>query len=282
MAPAPAGRASGEPAASAHGAMRAALFDSHCHLTDARFAEEAPEVVARAREAGVVGLVTIASDAADAARAVALAERLPAVWASAGIHPHVAAAASDADWERIAELAAHERVVALGETGLDYHYDHSPRDAQRRAFERHVRLARDLGLPLVVHSRDADADTAAVVRQAGREVRGVLHCFAGGAELLDAGLEAGWFVSFSGLVTFRGYEGAGFVRAVPADRLLVETDAPYLAPVPRRGRRNEPAFVRHVVEAVAALRGEPVDAVAAATTRNARAFYRLDEPGSSA
>ncbi|HEY8469266.1 MAG TPA: TatD family hydrolase [Longimicrobiales bacterium] len=277
MAPAPAGRVSGEPAASAPDVMRVVLFDSHCHLTDARFAEDAQEVVARAREGGVVGLVTIASDAEDAARAVALAERLPGVWASAGIHPHVAAAATEGDWERIAELARHERVVALGETGLDYHYDHSPRDAQRRAFERHVRLARDLGLPLVVHSRDADADTAAVVRQAGREVRGVLHCFAGGAELLDAGLEAGWYISFSGLVTFKGYSGAELVRAVPADRLLVETDSPYLAPVPRRGRRNEPAFVRHVVEAVAALRGEPVDAVADATTRNARAFYRLDE-----
>jgi len=223
--------------------------------------------------------VTIASDAEDAVRAVALAEALPGVWATAGIHPHVAAAADEAALERIVELAGQGKVVALGETGLDYHYDHSPRDAQRRVFTRHVSLARELGLPLVVHSREADEDTAAIIREAGSEVTGVLHCFAGGAALLEAGLEAGWMISFSGLVTFRNYDGADLLRAVPADRLLVETDAPYLAPVPHRGRRNEPAFVRHVVEGVAALRGEAVEAVAAYTTRNARAFYRL-EPAS--
>ncbi len=255
------------------------FFDSHCHLTDARLAADAPGLVERAREAGVTGVVTIASDAEDAARAVALAEALPGVWATAGIHPHVAAAADEAAWQRIAELAGRERVVALGETGLDYHYDHSPRDAQRRAFTRHIGLAHDLGLPLVVHSREADEDTAAIIREAGPEVTGVLHCFAGGAALLEAGLEAGWMISFSGLVTFRNYDGAELVRAVPADRLLVETDAPYLAPVPHRGRRNEPAFVRHVAEGVAALRGEAVEAVAAYTSRNARAFYRL-EPAS--
>ena len=255
------------------------LFDSHCHLTDARLAAEAAAVVERARAAGVTGIVTIASDAEDAARAAALAEALPGVWATAGIHPHVAAAADEAAWERIAELAGRARVVALGETGLDYHYDHSPRDAQRRAFARHIELARGLGLPLVVHSREADEDTAAMLREAGAEVRGVLHCFAGGAALLEAGLEAGWMISFSGLVTFRNYDGAELVRAVPADRLLVETDAPYLAPVPHRGRRNEPAFVRHVAEGVAALRGEPLEQVAAYTARNARAFYGL-EPAS--
>ena len=255
------------------------FFDSHCHLTDARLAADAPGLVERAREAGVTGVVTIASDAEDAALALALAEALPGVWATAGIHPHVAAAADEAAWQRIAELAGRERVVALGETGLDYHYDHSPRDAQRRAFTRHIGLAHDLGLPLVVHSREADEDTAAIIREAGPEVTGVLHCFAGGAALLEAGLEAGWMISFSGLVTFRNYDGAELVRAVPADRLLVETDAPYLAPVPHRGRRNEPAFVRHVAEGVAALRGEAVEAVAAYTSRNARAFYRL-EPAS--
>lgn len=252
------------------------FFDSHCHLTDARLAAEASGVVASAREAGVEGIVTIASDAEDAARAVALADELPGVWASAGIHPHAAAAADEGAWERVAELAARERVVALGETGLDYHYDHSPRDVQRRAFERHIGLALELDLPLVVHSREADEDTAAMIRAAGPGVRGVLHCFAGGAPLLDAGLDAGWMVSFSGLVTFRNYDGAALVRAVPADRLLVETDAPYLAPVPHRGRRNEPAFVQHVAEGVAALRGEAVEQVAEQTTRNARAFYGLE------
>jgi len=257
------------------------LFDSHCHLTDDRLRADASSVVDRARVAGVTGIVTIASDAEDAVRAVELAEALPGVWATAGIHPHVAAAADEAAWERIAELAGQGKVVALGETGLDYHYDHSPRDVQRRAFVRHVELAREFGLPLVVHSREADEDTAAIIREAGADVRGVLHCFAGGAALLETGLEAGWMISFSGLVTFRNYDGAELVRAVPANRLLVETDAPYLAPVPHRGRRNEPAFVRHVVEGVAALRGEEVEEVAAYTTSNARAFYRL-EPASPA
>lgn len=252
------------------------FFDSHCHLTDARLAAEAAGVVAGARAAGVVGIVTVASDAEDAGRAAALAAELPGVWATAGIHPHVAAAADETAWERITELAEKGGVVALGETGLDYHYDHSPRDAQRRAFERHIRLALDLDLPLVVHSRDADEDTAAIIRDAGSAVRGVLHCFAGGAALLEAGMAAGWMISFSGLVTFRNYEGAELVRAVPADQLLIETDAPYLAPVPHRGRRNEPAFVRHVAEGVAALRGEAVEEVGAYTTRNARAFYRLE------
>ncbi|MFO7260440.1 MAG: TatD family hydrolase [bacterium] len=255
------------------------FFDSHCHLTDARLVAEASVVVERARAAGVTGVVTVASDAEDAVRAVELAEALPGVWATAGIHPHMAAAADEAAWERIAELAGQGRVVALGETGLDYHYDHSPRPVQRQAFVRHIELAREFGLPLVVHSRSADEDTAAIIREAGRDVSGVLHCFAGGAALLEAGLEAGWMVSFSGLVTFRNYDGAALVRTVPADRLLVETDAPYLAPVPHRGRRNEPAFVRHVAEGVALLRGEAVEEVAAYTTRNARAFYRL-EPAS--
>jgi TatD DNase family protein len=252
------------------------LFDSHCHLTDERFAGEVDAVVARAREAGVTRLVTVASDAEDAEQALGLARRYEGVWATAGIHPHVAGGADEAALARVRELAKEAQVVALGETGLDFYYDNAPREAQRRAFRRHLELAAETGLPVVLHAREADDDAAAMVREAGDSVRGVLHCFAGGRGLLEAGLEAGWHVSFSGLVSFASYEDGELVRSVPEDRLLIETDSPYLAPVPRRGRRNEPAFVAHVAEAVAVHRGVAPEYIAEITTRNALRFYRLE------
>lgn len=252
------------------------LFDSHCHLTDERFEGEVDAVLARAREAGVDGLVTIASDVADAERALALARTQPDVWASAGVHPHAAATADDAALRRVAELAREPEVVALGETGLDYYYDNAPRDVQRRNFERHLDLAAQTGLPVVVHARDADADAAALIAGVGPGVRGVLHCFAGGRALLDAGLANDWYVSFSGLVSFRSWDGGELLRLVPSDRLVVETDSPYLAPVPMRGKRNEPAFVAHVVSAVAAVLGEAPESVAARTRLNARHLYGLE------
>ncbi len=253
------------------------FFDSHCHLTDERFAADgADAAVARARAAGVVGLVTIGVGPEDAAAALAIAERHPEVWATAGVHPHDASA-WDADAERrIRELAARRRCVAIGEIGLDYHYDNSARDAQRRAFARQLELAGELGLPVAIHSREAEADTAALIREAGGAgVVGVLHCFSGGPLLLDAALELGWYVSFAGVVTFRKYDGQALVRAVPADRLLVETDAPYLAPVPQRGKRNEPALVPLVAAGVAAIRGEQSEVVGRYTVANARRFYAL-------
>jgi TatD DNase family protein len=251
------------------------LFDSHCHLTDERFGGQVDQVLERARLAGVGGLVCIASDAADAAAAAAVARAHPDVWSSAGIHPHVAEAADQAAFEAVRELLEDPAVVAVGETGLDYHYDNSPRRVQRRIFEWHLEQAALASLPIVVHCRDADQDTIAMLRAAPAGVRGVLHCFAGGVPLLDAALELDWWISFAGLVTFKRYEGADLVRAVPDERLLVETDSPYLAPVPHRGRRNEPAHVRHVVEAVAAQRGQPAADVAARTSANARSFYGL-------
>lgn len=254
------------------------LFDSHCHLTDERLLEEVQQVVARAREAGVVRMVTIGADPEDMEAAVELASRFDGVWASVGVHPHVADRATQEVFDRIAVLAGRDEVVALGETGLDYHYDNAPRDAQRRAFVRHLELGAALDMPVVVHTRSADDDTAAVLRDAGRSVRGVLHCFTGGKELLETALDIGWYVSFSGVVTFKNYDGEALVRAVPADRLLIETDSPYLAPVPMRGRRNEPAFVRHVAEGIARLRGESFEAVAEQTSRNASRFYGLPEP----
>lgn len=253
------------------------FFDSHCHLTDERLYPQAEAVVARARENEVTRLVTIGADPDDIERARDLAQRIEGVWAAVGVHPHVADRLDAAILDRLAELAGSDRVVAIGETGLDYHYDNAPRAAQRRAFLAQLELAERVGLPVVVHTRDADADTSAILRDAGRAVRGVLHCFAGGRELLEAGLEAGWFISFSGIVTFRNFAGADLLRAVPADRLLIETDSPYLAPVPMRGRTNEPAFVRHVAEAVARWRDEPLAEVASRTAGNACALYGIED-----
>jgi TatD DNase family protein len=250
------------------------MFDSHCHLTDDRFADDLPAVIQRAWDAGLHGLVTVASDVDDARAAIRLAGTDPRIRATAGIHPHAVAAAGRGDVATVRELVDDPMVVAVGETGLDYHYDNSPRALQRRLFERHVQVAADSGLPVVVHSRTADDDTAAMIRAADG-VCGVLHCFAGGAALLDTALDAGWFISFAGLVTFRNYDGADLLRAVPDDRLLIETDSPYLAPVPHRGHRNEPAFVAATCRVVAQLRGRDAAEVADVTTANAHRFYRL-------
>ena len=251
------------------------MIDSHAHLTDERFADEVEAVVARAREAGLEATVTVGTDLDDSAAALAIARRYPDVLATVGIHPHAASTATDEALARVRDLAADPRVVAIGETGLDYHYDFSPRDAQRAAFERQLRLAADLSLPIVVHAREADADVQAMIRAHGRDVRGVLHSFSSGAELLHAALELGWYASFAGMITFRSWTDVDSVRAVPLDRLLVETDSPYLTPVPHRGKRNEPCRVPLVAARAAEIRGEPLAEVAAATTRNAARFYRL-------
>lgn len=251
------------------------FFDSHCHLTDARFEGEAEAVAARAREAGVDRFVLIASDEEDAARALELARTLDA-WSTAGIHPH-AAERTERGFPAVRDLLAEPDVVAVGETGLDYYYDNAPREAQRTSFQRHLELGAESGKPVVVHSREADDDTIAMIREAEGSVTGVLHCFAGGPALFDAGVEAGWYVSFSGLVTFKSYGTRELVAETPSDRLLIETDAPYLAPVPHRGRRNEPAYVVEVARAVAALRDRPVEEIAALTRANAHAFYGLDD-----
>lgn len=253
------------------------LIDSHAHLTDDRLLPDVEQVVQRAQYSGVAKVVTVGTDAADSLVAVELATRLPGVFAAVGIHPHAADGASNEALAAIEELASNPPVVAIGETGLDYHYDNSPRDSQRRAFERHLELARTLALPVVVHSRSADDDTRAMLRNAGTGVTGVLHCFAGNRALLDAALECGWYISFAGMITFAKYMDADLVRAVPQDRILVETDSPYLAPVPHRGKQNEPAYVTHVASCAASLRDEDPAEFAAATVRNTMRFYKLEE-----
>lgn len=250
------------------------VVDSHAHLADERLFPDVEAVLERARAAGVEAVVCIGTGPDDWGRVLELARRFPGVYATAGVHPHAADQATEAAFAEIRALAREPELVALGETGLDYFYDNAPRDAQRASFLRHLELARETGLPVVVHARSADDDLRAILADAGG-VTGVLHCFAGGRPLLEAALEAGWYVSFSGLVTFKRYEDAELVRAVPLDRILVETDSPYLAPVPHRGKANEPAFVPLVAARVAEIRGADPAELAAATVRNARAFYRL-------
>ena len=249
-------------------------FDSHCHLTDAAFRDDREAVFRRAREAGVGRLVCIASDLADARAALALVEERERAWSTAGVHPHEAGSTGPGDLDEIRELAAaHPKVVAVGETGLDYHYDNAPRAAQRRSFEAHLALGAELGLPVIVHARDADDDVAATLRGMPAGTSGVLHCFTGGPRAFAEAMAAGWYVSFSGIASFRSFDPVELLRAVPEDRLLIETDSPYLAPVPRRGRRNEPENLVHVAVAVAAHLGRTVDDVALRTTENACRFY---------
>ena len=252
------------------------LFDSHCHLTDGRFDDDRAAVLVRAREAGVERLVTIASSADDAADALALARSEAGVWCTSGIHPHEADTGTPENLARIRELLDEPRVVAVGESGLDYFYDNAPRQAQRANFEAHVEMAAETGLPVVVHTREAEADTAAILRNAPDAVVFVLHCFTGSMELMEVGLERGGYVSFSGIATFPKFDAGDRVRAVPEDRLLVETDSPYLAPVPHRGKRNEPAHVADVVRHLAELRDVSPGEMAEVTFRNACAFYGLE------
>jgi TatD DNase family protein len=259
------------------------LFDSHCHLQDPAFDEDRSDVLARALEAGVAEIAVIASDPGSAAAArdltadPGLADRPQLVW-TAGVHPHVAETWNDRarrELERLLDAGA----AAVGEIGLDFHYDHSSRDAQRDAFAEQLALAVARDLPVVVHSREADEATLDLVEASGIAAeRVVLHSFSGGVPMLERAIEAGTYVSFSGMVTFRTFPAETLVAKVPADRLLAETDAPYLAPVPHRGRRNEPAFLAQTVERLAALHGVDVTAMGALTRANARRFYGLEVP----
>jgi TatD DNase family protein len=251
------------------------MIDSHAHLADERLYPDVEGVVSRARDAGVHTIVTIGTRPDDWRETLEVARRFPEVCATLGIHPHAANLASEETLARLRELLCQPKVVGIGETGLDYFYDNSPRQAQRASFLRHLELARETGLPVVVHSRSADDDLRDILSDA-RDVRGVLHCFAGGRALLERALEVGWYISFSGLITFKKYEDQELVRAVPGDRVLVETDSPYLAPVPHRGKTNEPAFVPLVAARAAEIRGEDPAEFAAAAARNTRALYRLE------
>lgn len=253
------------------------FIDSHAHLADSVFDVDRDAVVQRARGAGAQAVMCIGESVAAAERAAVLAAEHPNfIFATVGIHPHDAASFdSNADPGAIRDLVR-RGAVAIGECGLDYHYDHSPRQLQRRAFAAQLALARELSRPVIVHTRDADDDTRAMVVEAGRAgVQGVLHCYTGPEALAEAALDVGWYVSFSGIVVFKKWGGDDVVRLVPADRLLVESDSPYLAPPPNRGKRNEPAWVSLTVARVAAVRSVDPEALGAASAANAIRLFDL-------
>jgi TatD DNase family protein len=251
------------------------LVDSHCHLDFPDFQTRLPEVLAAATAAGVGRMVTISTHVARFDTYCALAEAHKSIFCTVGTHPHNATAEPDVPAERLIALSRHPRCVAIGEAGLDYHYDKSPHDVQQRVFRTHIEAARETGLPLVIHARDADADMIRILSDEMRRGRfnAVLHCFSSGEKLAQVGVELGLYVSFSGILTFRNSEEIRRIAAaVPHDRLLVETDAPYLAPVPHRGKTNEPAYVAHTAHVLAEVIGVTDQDVAALTTAN---FYRL-------
>lgn len=251
------------------------FVDSHCHLNYKGIVEDQAAVIGRARAAGVSKMLNISTRESEWDDVVSVAERHDDVWASVGIHPHEADAHPDVDTAKLVDRAKHRRIVAIGETGLDYYYDKSDREQQRRSFRSHIAAARETALPLIVHTRDAEDDTASILADELNRGRytGVIHCFTASDNFAAAALELGFFISISGIVTFKNASALQATAAkIPQDRLLIETDAPFLAPVPHRGRSCEPSFVADTARFLADLRGDPIDRLASYTTAN---FGRL-------
>ena len=251
------------------------LVDSHCHLDFPDFATELDAVVARARAAGVGRIVTISTRVKRQAQLVAIAEKYPEVFCTIGTHPHQASEERDVDAATLIGLTNHPKVVAIGEAGLDYHYDTGPRDDQLKSFREHIAAARKTGLPLVIHSRDCDADMAAVLTEEMGQgaFRAVLHCFTAGAGLARTAIDLGLYIGFTGILTFKGSQSLrDIAKSLPAQRILVETDSPFLAPVPYRGKRCEPAYVAETAKVLAETRGVSAAEIARQTTEN---FFRL-------
>jgi TatD DNase family protein len=255
------------------------LIDTHCHLDFPDFEAERDDIIARAHAAGVAQMITISTRVRRLPALLAIAERYPSVFCSVGTHPHNADEELDISVAELVELSNHPRIVAIGEAGLDYHYDNAPRDAQATGLRNHIAAARETGLPLVIHSRSADEDMAAILtEETGKGAFPfLLHCFSSGPELARVGVELGGYVSFSGILTFpKSEELRDIARTVPLDRMLVETDAPYLAPKPFRGKRNEPAYVAHTAAVLADTLGIDTDEIGRITTENAfRIFSKM-------
>lgn len=251
------------------------LIDSHCHLNYKGLVEEQGAVLDRARQSGVTAMLNISTRESEWRDIVATAEREQDVWASIGIHPHEADAHPDVDLAKLLEEAAHPRVVAIGETGLDYYYDHSDRERQRQSFRTHIHAARETGLPIIVHTREAEEDTAEIMAEEMEQgaYSGVIHCFTASEDFAQKALALGFYISISGIVTFKNAKDLKETAAkLPSDRLLVETDAPFLAPVPHRGKTGEPAFVADTARYLAALRNEEFEDLCETTGQN---FYQL-------
>ena len=251
------------------------LVDSHCHLDFPEFAPELDAVVERARAAGIGRMVTISTRVKKLPQVLAIAERFPDMFCSVGTHPHNAHEELDIDAKALIDLTRHPKIVALGEAGLDYHYDKSPRDAQAQGFRQHIAAARETGLPLVIHAREADTDMARILTEETKQgaFPAVLHCFTAGRDLAMTAIELGLSIGFTGIITFKnGQDLRDIAKDLPADRILVETDAPYLAPLPYRGKRNEPSYVVETARILAEVRGVTPDEIARQTTEN---FFRL-------
>ena len=255
------------------------LIDSHAHIQGKEYAGEVAAVISRARESGVEKIIAVggAGDMSSNTEAVALAESLPDVYATVGMHPHDAKDVGEDELRKIRELTSHSKVIAVGETGLDYYYNHSPHDVQRRAFSQFIHMACETGLPIVVHERDAAQAVAELLRGEGSgKLRGVIHCFTGNYAAACAYLDLGFYLSFTGIITFKNAEPLReVVRKVPLERMFVETDSPYLTPVPHRGKRNEPAFVRLVAETVARVKGISLEDVAERTSQNVQNLFAI-------
>jgi TatD DNase family protein len=254
------------------------LIDSHCHLDDKQFRRDREAVIQRALEAGVEAMLAVGSGPPDLEAGIRLAEAWPQIYATVGVHPHDAAKANEDTWKRLAELLRHPKVLAVGEIGLDYHYDFSPRPAQREAFVRQLEAARAAGKPVVIHTREAWPATLEILKEhwSPGGLPGIMHCFSGGPLEVIQVVELGFYVSFAGVLTYPKAVGLHqAARRAPLERLLVETEAPYLAPEPHRGRRSEPAFVVETARRLAELRGESFEKVATATTENFRRLFGL-------
>ncbi|MFV0446217.1 MAG: TatD family hydrolase [Planctomycetaceae bacterium] len=256
------------------------LVDTHAHLDELAFEPDVADVVRRARDAGVTTILTIGVTADTSRRAVALAERFPEVYAVVGIQPNYVSQMQSGDWDDVVALSRHSRVVGIGETGLDRYWDYAPIDQQVEWFDRHLDLAREVDKPFVVHCREAEADVVSQLQRASLRgpLRGVMHSFCGGSETLAACLDLGLMISFAGMVTYKKNDDLrSIAAAVPGDRLLVETDSPYLSPVPHRGKRNEPVNVRHTAQCLADQRGVSLEELAAQTTSNAVRTFQLPD-----
>jgi TatD DNase family protein len=252
------------------------LIDSHCHLQYKGVVEDQQGVLERARAAGVHGFLNISTKQSEWGQVIATADREPDVWASVGIHPHEADAHADLGADALREASAHPKVIAIGETGLDYYYDKSDREVQKALFRMHIGIARETGLPIIIHTRDAEDDTASILAEEMEKgaFPALIHCFTASSEFGRKVLDLGLTISLSGIVTFKNAKELQEIAAeIPEDRLLVETDSPFLAPIPHRGRPCEPAFVRSTAEFVANLRGESLETLAANTTRNFHALF---------
>lgn len=252
------------------------FFDSHAHLDDEKFADDRAEVIARAKENGVTHIVNIGADMESSARSIELTQQYDMIYAAVGVHPHDAKKVIASDYDQLAQWTKLDKVVAIGEIGLDYYYDLSPRELQREVFIRQLDVARQMHMPIVIHDRDAHGETMEILKREGKGLIGVVHCFAGSMEMAVELIKMGWYIGCDGPVTFKNAAKLPqIMQKIPLERLLIETDSPYLTPVPYRGKRNEPAYVRLVAEHIAGLRGISIEEIAKVTTQNVCDLFKI-------